>query len=996
MIHELIYTSAERGLQPGSAGFCTVASTQAIPRKLVQVLESLSTYQHVHSPGSPQNPVVYSYLNLQLGADRFFVLSRIADAGFDYSGRSNFLAHHVALDAGELVPAGPAWLMLQPTFFQTRFDGAPRVLAESRRLPKGMPPPTPCQQWAKLAGDAGFAGQTAEALHGGSSVTLVMDATMPALNLVGEVVGLLEDRWQAAFSTHAAQLPPGIACPLRCVANASEVTGGRGGVVFDLTHSLGPAPQGVWAEAARSGRAPSVGGALSTASPRGAATLQPSSAFGAELGRAPQAQPRDAAMAKGAAGDYALRPPELPAATASSSPQPVTARPHLRVPTAERSGLGPLVWALGGVALLAIAGAVVLYLRGNGDATTGTAGGSTAVASNARDDGAANKRIVNGESDDEFPAYPQKRPEVHQPTPAEQLRQELQTAREKIGVQYPALLRGAAPQEMVDNLRAEFKGKPDIAERLKWLKHYSGMQDVPEVKQVLSADISLLLNKVSSAEITEVSNFKTRVLKATDAIAGLRVDLRKSELGDPFRHTQANKSFKLPVDAEPHPVLRVPSNWLQGGKVQIAVAPEAGDEPRVKLELGEDQRHRIVHISTPNLVIGYISQEKHGAEQVDELEFIRDKNVQPIDCPKFTLQFTVNDPIDGSARSERVTFTPPEPVRGPLFVSRSPTESQPMFEVRIPTADLPADFFKRKVGIEIAYPGLKTAKGEDLSFVAEIGPAEGDWKKDFDGRILSKGAVSPADIFHFLIAEKSNQELRISSYFVFGGTRKSPAELSKIFQDRSQDLGKQLQTEPKPVSFDEHKSKIWKLCEGNSQFGYGGEKNEDKKKEIRDRRLATIEEMLKTRQKTILGEVEANAEPTVKDRLDQESWRQFTGKPEETLADSFPKSIRNELHDFDARVYHHVKYVRTRKAHEKVDLFRQALDEFVQRQEARGRIVILPAEPQSKDPPTPVVRIIGVPGKSADPQASTENPQPPPVPDTTAEFYEPTGPQAKP
>lgn len=56
MSFEVVYTSAPRGLQEGSSGFCTVASTKGIPRALLKKLESLSGYHHISPAGSGSNP----------------------------------------------------------------------------------------------------------------------------------------------------------------------------------------------------------------------------------------------------------------------------------------------------------------------------------------------------------------------------------------------------------------------------------------------------------------------------------------------------------------------------------------------------------------------------------------------------------------------------------------------------------------------------------------------------------------------------------------------------------------------------------------------------------------------------------------------------------------------------------------------------------------------------------------------------------------------------
>src|SRR5688572_8565406 len=162
MSQEILYTSAPQGLRPGSFGFCTVATTPGMATSLAERLEALSGYRHAHPPGHPHNPVVHSHLVLKVGGQRLHVLSRIADAGLDYSQRTNKLAHHVAFDVAELSPAGPAWVLAQPGFSETTWSGSPHILAAGRKAPRGSLEPQICQAWHRIAGDAGWAGVLAQ------------------------------------------------------------------------------------------------------------------------------------------------------------------------------------------------------------------------------------------------------------------------------------------------------------------------------------------------------------------------------------------------------------------------------------------------------------------------------------------------------------------------------------------------------------------------------------------------------------------------------------------------------------------------------------------------------------------------------------------------------------------------------------------------------------------------------------------------------------------
>src|SRR5262245_38638095 len=135
MSEELYYTSAPRGLKPGSQGFCTVAASAGMSSLLVDKLEKLSVYRHLLPPENPENPVGWSHMRVSAGNGMVSVLSRIGPAGLDYSGRGNILAHHLVLDAGEISPAGPAWLLSQRGLLDNAFEGGPRHLSNRRRVP---------------------------------------------------------------------------------------------------------------------------------------------------------------------------------------------------------------------------------------------------------------------------------------------------------------------------------------------------------------------------------------------------------------------------------------------------------------------------------------------------------------------------------------------------------------------------------------------------------------------------------------------------------------------------------------------------------------------------------------------------------------------------------------------------------------------------------------------------------------------------------------------
>ena len=276
MTQELIYTSAPKGLQLGSRGFCTVASTAGMSKPLADRLEALSGYKHLYPPGSESahlNPVNYSFVTFKLGGRTYYVLSRIADAGLDHTQRSNKLAHHVVLEGSELPPAGPAWLMRQPGFFEEKWEGEPRTI-EGRRIPLSPDSgPRRCDTWKNVTGDAGWAGVLVESSERNSSMDANIVFEPPggnSLELVEEAQALLlpSKRWGATFSTFYSKLPPGVECHWRFLPlNSTDAVAARrshGTLLIDLITTTGINSVTDTVTAARTGAFPSPNPLLRT------------------------------------------------------------------------------------------------------------------------------------------------------------------------------------------------------------------------------------------------------------------------------------------------------------------------------------------------------------------------------------------------------------------------------------------------------------------------------------------------------------------------------------------------------------------------------------------------------------------------------------------------------------------------------------------------------------------------------------------------------------
>ena len=302
-MHELVYTSAPKGLKPGSQGFCTVACSAGLPPNLMMRLESLSGYRPLVPPGQSTtggnpvsvHPVVRSHLILRVGGTDWHVLSRIADAGVDYTQRANKIAHHIVFEPSELPPDGPAALLACESRFFRSWDGEPKWMMKPAPFPPihAQPPNCGsrcslyCKYWEQVTGDAGWGGVLAETARDSNfdhrqQVILIVTPETDTIALFAESLALLPPkmRWQTTFATccpapvlgagqttHHTRFMSGIHCRWRCVlagsAEMAQVGLSSDAMLLDLTQPLKsvlrpnnvPVP-GPLVKAARSGNTP--------------------------------------------------------------------------------------------------------------------------------------------------------------------------------------------------------------------------------------------------------------------------------------------------------------------------------------------------------------------------------------------------------------------------------------------------------------------------------------------------------------------------------------------------------------------------------------------------------------------------------------------------------------------------------------------------------------------------------------------------------------------
>lgn len=157
MPQQLIYTSSPRGLVIGRSGYCTVARSDGLREGLQLRLEQLSYFSHSAATGGRERPV-FAHRLVDIRGSRFHVLSRIVDAGLDFTNRTNFLAHHLVFQPHEV-----ASLPSPPVIFQhwsgwrNAWPGEPQLLSNENWGNLGSivaPACAPAREWAALTGDA--------------------------------------------------------------------------------------------------------------------------------------------------------------------------------------------------------------------------------------------------------------------------------------------------------------------------------------------------------------------------------------------------------------------------------------------------------------------------------------------------------------------------------------------------------------------------------------------------------------------------------------------------------------------------------------------------------------------------------------------------------------------------------------------------------------------------------------------------------------------------
>ncbi len=203
MAWQLVYTSAPRLLEAGRSGFGTVARHREVPPMVVAAVERFSQFSR--QPGLDPDRVVSAHRVVVEGGRSYHVLSCIRDAGADYTGRTNHVAHHLIAEEHEVaglacssadVLLGMAWL--------PRWDQLPLWLEGAETVSLGGFPAVGSAagvHWERFCGD----GMKAWLLVSGDVARrgwLVLPDRLTSLGLLADALSLHPGRgWGVSFTT---------------------------------------------------------------------------------------------------------------------------------------------------------------------------------------------------------------------------------------------------------------------------------------------------------------------------------------------------------------------------------------------------------------------------------------------------------------------------------------------------------------------------------------------------------------------------------------------------------------------------------------------------------------------------------------------------------------------------------------------------------------------------------------------------------------------------
>ncbi len=225
MIYQMIYTSLPRCLKPGSSGLGVVACTRGMPPDVVRTLSMCSGYSLVFPPHDEQaelNPKSFIHYLYNYAGTQYDVISQVKFAGFDYSGRSNVLAHHLMSEVESRPHCGLGALIKEccdNNLLLNSWSGEPYIIEKSAVWPMVNSTSGVADYWREVAGDAGWAGVLAAqaVLNPEKPLYVVFAPGIDSFRLLSEALSLLPDQlqWQVTFNTYFTRLHGQFSCSWR-------------------------------------------------------------------------------------------------------------------------------------------------------------------------------------------------------------------------------------------------------------------------------------------------------------------------------------------------------------------------------------------------------------------------------------------------------------------------------------------------------------------------------------------------------------------------------------------------------------------------------------------------------------------------------------------------------------------------------------------------------------------------------------------------------------
>lgn len=168
-----------------------------MPEKLAAAVERCGIYDISFGE-------IFSHRTISFGGETWHILTRMADAGVDYTNRNNYIAHHLVVSDAEAAgfKANPAEILAQWNGWISKWDGDPRFIDEPAGLSDiGNKNTLPAANWERIFGNPAKAALLGKA---GVQISAATSDARTLLDLFSESL-LLNinplDAWDTTFTT---------------------------------------------------------------------------------------------------------------------------------------------------------------------------------------------------------------------------------------------------------------------------------------------------------------------------------------------------------------------------------------------------------------------------------------------------------------------------------------------------------------------------------------------------------------------------------------------------------------------------------------------------------------------------------------------------------------------------------------------------------------------------------------------------------------------------